>query len=271
LELITPNEVRRQFLSEFKQHSRKQDLNEMIKERSGTEQLSKDVIEIYRELLKCDINLRDFLYAGAADILSNINDIEEYRRVLSTTKIDLEDSREELLILLRKGNIKEFRHRRGQSSLANPNFTGVDLSQLNLAEIDLSDINLINADLSGTILSNADLSYADLSYANLSGTILSNADLSGTILTKADLSYADLSSTIIIGCKAYSDLKCTDTDFNDAIIDDSKLSDRLRVCKAKNVPSAAINIRDLRARLRQKGLNEEDVKKLVSDSSLSHH
>jgi hypothetical protein len=93
LELITPDEKRKAFLVEYKKLmeegkaiTNQEELDKLGKELN--QPLSKDIVEIYRELLKHDNNgLRSFLDVGAAEILLHIDKMEEHRRALDTTKI----------------------------------------------------------------------------------------------------------------------------------------------------------------------------------------
>ncbi len=69
-------------------------------------------------------------------------------------------------------------------------------------------------------------------YLDFAGAYLPGANLSRANLSNADLSNADLRGRI-----DYRSLICTDATFNNAIINDDKLSNYLHDNKAKNVPS----------------------------------
>ena len=143
LELITPDESRRLFLNEYKNlktMTSEEDLDKLNKGRPESERLSKDVLEIYHELFKHGSSLKSFLDVGAADTLLKIRDMEEYRRVLSTTKMPPEDS---LLKLLTESKVDQFNNRRVQFSANSFNFIGAHLSRVNLAGINLSDVLMV--------------------------------------------------------------------------------------------------------------------------------
>jgi uncharacterized protein YjbI with pentapeptide repeats len=72
-------------------------------------------------------------------------------------------------------------------SLANRDFTGVDLSGM----------ALIGIDLAGALLESADLSGCDLSRANLEGAVLARANLRGANLHSAQLRGANLGGAIL--------------------------------------------------------------------------
>jgi hypothetical protein len=72
-------------------------LKSYIKEQDGTnEPLSEEMINIFQELVKegnqrqASDSLRDFLNAGADEILRDINDMEKYRRALEATRLEEE-------------------------------------------------------------------------------------------------------------------------------------------------------------------------------------
>lgn len=60
----------------------------------------------------------------------------------------------------------------------------------------------------------ADFSEANLSYADLRGANLSNANMSHSMM---------------IACKTYRDMTCSNTDFSDAIMDEEQLVTYLNV------------------------------------------
>lgn len=102
-----------------------------------------------------------------------------------------------------------------------------------------------------TPLSGANLLHADLSQANLS-----NADLSQANLTHANLTKANLDSSLILGAgmptKEEDYPRCENANFENAIIDDEKLSKYLHNSNAKNVPPA---VKDKKRTKRQTGEN----------------
>jgi uncharacterized protein YjbI with pentapeptide repeats len=134
-----------------------------------TEPLSKNIIEIYQELLKQGLTLRSFLDAEAADILLRIEKMEELRRALDTTKLKptkeeegKEQQRDKVTNeLLREGKVKQFNEI-------------VTKSGFNSAYLNFSYANPLDAKLSYTNLLSADLSYANLLKANLPDVIFHN-------------------------------------------------------------------------------------------------
>lgn len=80
LELISPDDTRKRFLNEYKggRTITSEELDKLDKERTEPDLLSKDTVQIYRELLKQGLALRSFLDGGAADILLRIEKMEEH-------------------------------------------------------------------------------------------------------------------------------------------------------------------------------------------------
>lgn len=64
-------------------------------------------------------------------------------------------------------------------------------------------------------------------------------------------------------------LICEGADFKDAIVDDEELSSQLRERKAKNVPPAAKNKKELREKLKNSGLFPSLVEDVISCSILT--
>ena len=329
LELITPDETRKAFLIEYKKLkeqdvaiSDEKHLVEIFNEEAlKNNPALKYAIEIYRELLKQDANaLRSFLDAGAAEILTGIEKMEEHRRALDTIKHEHAEEKtvakeqSELIKLLFLGKINEFNKIRAESStdsrldlshvnlsganlssaylsganLYRANLSGAILSDANLSDANLSDANLseaklyranlYRANLSGAILSDAILPGANLSRTNLYRAILTNTNLSSAYLSDANLSDANLSdanlsdaklnSSIIIGLRKYDNLKCSNTDFTGAVIDDEGLVDYLNRNMANNVPSSAKNKNELEKKLEKLEFDRETIVELLTISSM---
>jgi KAP family P-loop domain/Pentapeptide repeats (8 copies) len=221
LDLITPDEMRKKFFQEYEKIkeegkiiSNEEELDKFLKEISENDHPSfKDVVRIYRELLKQGDSLRDFLDVGAEKILTRIQKMEKHRRALDTTKLPPEhkksvyDTNE--LKLLREGEVDKFNEFRSINHFAYLNLHGAELSEaflssVNLTRVDLSGANLTRVDLSGANLKNANLTGAELEGANLTGADLSganlkNANLTGAELTEANLDNANLDGSILQG------------------------------------------------------------------------
>lgn len=93
MELITPDEKGKAFLYQYiklagegKQINRLE-LDKLAKDLyEQNHHWRREIMEIYGELIKQDNNaLRDFLNAGAAELLLHIGEIEEYRRAIAST------------------------------------------------------------------------------------------------------------------------------------------------------------------------------------------
>jgi hypothetical protein len=127
LELITPNDKRKKFFKGYlklkdperdnlKDITKKEELEEFAKKLSEEDSSFKENFEVYQELIKKDAgkDLMNFLDAGAAKILKDIKDMEEYRRALETTEHKPKEEKKhtiekgELIALLREGKVEEF-------------------------------------------------------------------------------------------------------------------------------------------------------------------
>ena len=257
LELITPDKKRKRFLSLYKKLERqgqaintKEELEEKIKSNSAE---FKAINDIYQELVKQNNeDLKDFLEAGAIEILTRIEEMEEHIRALDTTKpiekefkYPSEISTESLLRLLREGNVVKFNEIRRLVPKFNIDFSVTDLSDVNLYGANLSGANLLAANLVGANLLDADLSDSDLTNAllkraNLSRANLSHANLSHADLTDANLTDAILSSSRMSDIESYEGMTCKDCNLQEAIIDNEDLLDFFRTNMAKNVPPGAV-------------------------------
>ena len=93
--IILNDEKRRTFFNEYKKIKEEgkvitseAELDKFVEQVSeNNHPLLKDVIDIYRELIRQGNSLRDFLDAGAQNILEGIKKMEEHRRALDTTKL----------------------------------------------------------------------------------------------------------------------------------------------------------------------------------------
>ena len=170
------------------------------------------------EELKLKKDLIKFIN-GESDTINKIVEMEdgklsEYRRagmIIHRKIIKPESSREELIGLLRSGNVSEFnalRNREGKgvidlggANLRDADLSGAKLNGANLSWAHLSGANLSGANLSGGIMNRAELNGANLSGANLRDADLSGAKLNGAKLSEADLSGADLSEADLRNAK----------------------------------------------------------------------
>jgi uncharacterized protein YjbI with pentapeptide repeats len=297
LELITPDEIRQIFFNEYKKLKEggqaittKEQLNKVYNEEKIKTNASvfKDIIKVYKELLQeNNYALRDFLNAGATEILLHIEKMEEHRRALDTTKhktVKEEKvvSSDPLLKLLQAGYVEIFNEIRDSAAYLKLDFQGANLSGINLSHADFTRTNLFRANLSNANVSAAILSHANLSSANLSSAGLFRANLSCANLTRTNLfranlsranlsaanlsstyiSGADLSLSVIIGVKHYEGLICGNSNFDGAIIDDQTLANYLSE-NAINVPTAVEDKKELGTRLRKAGYNEGYIEKLL--------
>ena len=193
----------------------------------------------------------------------------EYRRVgmIMPQKIsESVTSHEKLIELLRAEKVSEFNTLRDKEGLEEidlrwaylrwaylrwANLSGADLRVADLRGADLIVANLRVANLSGANLSGADLRGADLRGANLSG-----ADLRGADLSRANLIGADLSRGIILIKEPYyQEVKVSDANFEDTLINDSGFLEYLKENGAKNVPDEVSTKDDFIKEMKQRGLD----------------
>jgi uncharacterized protein YjbI with pentapeptide repeats len=223
-------------------------------------------------LNRADISHADFSEADlseAAMKYANLSNCELHQAILHKA-------------YLRYGNLHNAKLIGSDLSEANlryANLREADLTNANLQEADLTNAflgyaDLRNANLQEADLTNANLQEADLTNAKLRGTMLRNtkfqyAKILGVDLTDANLSNADLSFSLIIGCKEYQNLVCTNANFSNAIIDDDQLASYLRENKALSPPAQATNELDnLRKILEGRDLKEDKIKEIISIRNL---
>jgi hypothetical protein len=73
---------------------------------------------------------------------------------------------------------------------------------------------------------------------------------------------------LIIGVTLYANLKCEQANFDSALIDNQQLIDYLNKNGAKNVPEAPHNKEELKQRLKDKNLTEEQIQSILPYSLL---
>ena len=190
MELVTPDEVRKGFLTQYgklrdrlKKVTNDDQIYNLVKELPESEQGHfQENMQIYKELVKQGNDLMNFLEVPAITVLSGIKEMEKYRRAFDVTKPVYSKQDEKgtinLIRLLRKGNVQEFNQLRLQSNV----------SPLDLSDVNLPDANLSGFDLSQVILRRAILTNANLSGATLTDATLTNANLSGANISRANIS-----------------------------------------------------------------------------------
>jgi uncharacterized protein YjbI with pentapeptide repeats/molybdopterin-guanine dinucleotide biosynthesis protein A len=263
LELISENDAtRKTFFEEYyippkgkgRSIRSKDALDSFIKEQSDANRpLPEEIIKIFQELIikQEDGSLKSFLDdAGAAEILRDIVNMEDYRRALEATKFIEEEEvligkqrpiDKQLLELLRTGRMEEFNKMRRQHAIS-PNLLDANLSGANLSGAWLSSANLLGANLSGAWLSSANLSSANLSSANLIGADLPHANLLAANLSSANLSDANLSDANLSGAKL-SDANLSSANLSSAnLIGANLLAARL---SRANLSDASLSSADL--------------------------
>ena len=146
--------------------------------------------------------------------------------------------------------------------LDDSNFSEAKISWANLATARAERAIFRKANLQNTYLSGINLSYADISGADLSRAILLRPDL-----RNANLSEAILSHSILVGCTEFRRLKCRNTVFDGAIIDNEKLIDHLTEHKAAEPILCAITeLKRLKLSLKKKGFNSKIIEKMLERS-----
>lgn len=178
---------------------------------------------------------------------------------------------------------RKFSHRLnfGGEEIDNVDLTGVDLHEADICRtiLDASDFtnailywsNLATARARRAIFRGANLQSTYLSKVDLAGADLSGADLSRAVVIRADLdrtklSEAKFSNSILVGCREYDNLECTNADFKDAIIDNNDLVEYFITHNAKNVPPAVRTHEELKSKLEEKGYSGRIMEKILGRS-----
>ncbi len=241
LQLISNDETRQSFLIQYPKISKKlksvsdpEQLDTISKElfmdKLSEQESFKQNLPIYREIIKQGGNLMDFLEPTTLEILSNIGDMEKYRRafdvtdVVSTTKVQKDVTNTIYLEgLLREGKILDF-------------------------NTIIKEFNMTNLDFVGALLSHSNLSGANLSGANLSGAKLENALL---YLDKFKIDAMRIDNK---------------TSFKDIIIGDSRIISYLQMkIPPENMPKLITNKKEMERELRSRGLPKYMTEKLLLD------
>jgi hypothetical protein len=145
--------------------------------------IPREIIGIFKELkIPANFNLRSFLYAGADEILRDIDRMEDYRRALEATKLKEGPTKEFLLELLRTGRVKEFNEVRTKypisPDISFANLSGANLSGANFSYSSFSG-SFNNVDFVGANLSYSLIAGADFYFSNFSAADLSNIEVGG--------------------------------------------------------------------------------------------
>ena len=151
--------------------------------------------------------------------------------------------------------------------LVGTNLSGADLTNVrlwgaNLARTRLWGANLRDAHLVGAKLHGTNLGGARLAGANLGGARLAGVDLSG-----ADLNHTELTNSIIINPDYELLTINSSTVFNNATIDDPQFIDYISQY-TRNVPQKIKDKKKLKRELVKKGVSEENIEELLTNSKI---
>ena len=151
--------------------------------------------------------------------------------------------------------------------LVGTNLSGADLTNVrlwgaNLARTRLWGANLRDAHLVGAKLHGTNLGGARLAGANLGGARLTGVDLSG-----ADLNHTELTNSIIINPDYELLTINSSTVFNNATIDDPQFIDYISQY-TRNVPQKIKDKKKLKRELAKKGVSEENIEELLTNSKI---
>lgn len=131
-------------------------------------------------------------------------------------------NKDELLQLLKNGNIDEFNKSRPKE---------IDLSESDFNGCELKGANLSLADLTGTdfcdsYIKEVDFTKSDLTSVNFTNAVIKNADFSNTILNGVKFNYSTLKDS------DFTEADMSGADFSEAIIErtDLSLSENLPEC-----------------------------------------
>jgi uncharacterized protein YjbI with pentapeptide repeats len=148
------------------------------------------------------------------------------------------------------------------TNLGGADLVGARLWGANLVSTRLWGANLRDAHLVGAKLLGANLGGARLVGANLGGARLVGVDLGG-----ADLKHTELTNSIIINPNYESVSVSSNTEFNNATIDDPQFIDYITQY-TRNVPQKIKDKKKLRKELARKGVSEENIEDLLTISKL---
>ena len=143
------------------------------------------------------------------------------------------------------------------ADLTRVRFWGADLARTRLWGANLRDAHMVGAKLHGT-----NLGGARLAGANLGGARLAGVDLSG-----ADLNHTELTNSIIINPNYESLTIDSSTVFNNATIDDPQFIDYISQY-TRNVPQKIKDKKKLKRELAKKGVSEENIDELLTNSKI---
>ena len=151
--------------------------------------------------------------------------------------------------------------------LVGTNLSGADLTNVrlwgaNLARTRLWGANLRDAHLVGAKLHGTNLGGARLAGANLGGARLAGVDLSG-----ADLNHTELTNSIIINPDYELLTINSSTVFSNATIDDPQFIDYISQY-TRNVPQKIKDKKKLKRELAKKGVSEENIEELLTNSKI---
>jgi uncharacterized protein YjbI with pentapeptide repeats len=151
--------------------------------------------------------------------------------------------------------------------LVGANLSGADLTNVrlwgaNLARTRLWGANLRDAHLVGAKLHGTNLGGARLAGANLGGARLAGVDLSG-----ADLNHTELTNSIIINPDYELLTINSSTVFSNATIDDPQFIDYISQY-TRNVPQKIKDKKKLKRELAKKGVSEDNIEELLTNSKI---
>ena len=153
------------------------------------------------------------------------------------------------------------------ADLMGANLSGARLVGTNLSGADLTNVRLWGANLARTRLWGANLRDAHLVGAKLHGTNLGGARLAGANLGGADLNHTELTNSIIINPDYELLTINSSTVFNNATIDDPQFIDYISQY-TKNVPQKIKDKKKLKRELVKKGVSEENIEELLTNSKI---
>ena len=153
------------------------------------------------------------------------------------------------------------------AQLVGTNLSGADLTRVRFWGADLARTCLLGANLRDAHLVGAKLHGANLGGARLAGANLGGARLAGVDLSGADLNHTELTNSIIINPDYESLTIDSTTMFNNATIDDPQFIDYISQY-TRNVPQKIKDKKKLKRELARKGVSEENIEELLSNSKI---